>query len=147
MATICMSYNLILYRANYFVLREHFVFNILCRTCRHLCAGFSEGVVLTSVFDFPPTVPFFLSVFCHHCITYAIDNFMFLCDVCHTCVGVFRSTFPVHYIVRTALIKALEQTTNNLIVPFGTGNWATIFLTLLAVSLLINQFKIKLNYL
>ena len=52
MATICMSYNFILYRANYFVLREHFVFNVLCRTCRHLCAGFSEGVVLTSEFDF-----------------------------------------------------------------------------------------------
>ena len=51
MANICMSYNLILYRANYFVLREHFVFNVLCRTCRHLCAGFSEGVVLTSEFD------------------------------------------------------------------------------------------------
>ena len=110
-----------IFRVNYFVLREHFVFNVLCQTCHHLCAGFS-GVVLTSEFDFPPTVPFFLSVFCHHCIMYAIDNFMSLCDVCHTCVGVFPPTFPVHYIVCTALIKALEQTTNNLIVPFGTGN-------------------------
>ena len=63
-----------------------------------------------------------------------------MCYVYHTCVGVFSPTFPVHYILRTALIKALEQTTNNLIVAFGTGNWATIFLTLLAVSLLIKDF-------
>ena len=96
-----------------------------------LCAGlptslrgtFSEGAVLTSEFNFPPTVPFFLSVFCHHCIVYAVDIFIFPCVTFVTRVWVFfPPTFPVHYILLTALIKALEQTTNNLFVPFGTGN-------------------------
>ena len=73
---------------------------VLCRTCRHLCAGLSEGVVLTSEFDFPPTVPFFLSVFCHHCVMIVCYRQFYIpvCYVCHTCVGVGP---PVHSFVRS----------------------------------------------
>ena len=43
MATICMSYNLILYRANYFVLREHiFVFTVFCAGIADLFASYFQ---------------------------------------------------------------------------------------------------------